>query len=67
MEGFMVRIWDSIPPGYGGTLASAQALTLPARWPYQPQSINDLPIGVGFPHNAGRYRTEGSPFSSPDC
>ena len=25
------------------------------------------PIGFGFPHRAGRYRTGGRPFSSPGC
>ena len=28
--------------------------------------ISDQPVGMGFPHRAGRYRPGGSPFSLPE-
>ena len=34
---------------------------------YDPQSISDWPVGLVFPHRAGRFRLGGSPFSSPGC
>ena len=38
------------------------------RWRHEPQPINNQPVGLGFPHRAGRYRPGGPPpFSSPVC
>ena len=39
--------------------------TLASRWPHEPQPISNQPVGLRFPHPAGRYRPEGSSFSSP--
>ena len=30
-------------------------------------TISDRPVGLGFPHRAGRFRPGESPFSSPGC
>ena len=54
MEGFLIRGWDPIVPG-GANLF------------LEPQPISDWPMGLGFPHRAGRFRPGGSPFSSPGC
>ena len=54
MEKIPIRAWDLILPECGGTS------TLP-------QPIGDQPMGLAFPHRAGRYRPMGSPFSSQDC
>ena len=45
----------------------ARGATLAARWLHEPQPISNQPVGLGFPHRAGRYRPCGSPFSSPHC
>ena len=34
---------------------------------YDPQPMSDRPVGLRFPHRAGRFRPEGSPFISPGC
>ena len=34
---------------------------------YDPRPISDRPVGLGFPHRAGRFRPRGSQFSSPGC
>ena len=34
------------------------------RWLHKLQPISDRPVGLGFPHRAGRYRLGGPPFSS---
>ena len=67
MEGFLTRGWELILPGCGGTSAFTRGATLAARWLHEPQPISDHPVGLGFPHPAGRYRTEGSAFTSPGC
>ena len=54
MEGFLMRGWELILPGCPGSM-------------YDPQPISDRPLGLGFPHRAGRCRPGGSPFSSPGC
>ena len=42
MEAFLIREGD---------------LTLPEwRWLYEPQPISNHPVGLGFPHRAGRFR-----------
>ena len=64
MEGFLTRGWEIILPGCGGTSALARGPTLAARWLHEPQLINDRPVGLGFPHPAGRYRPGGSVYSS---
>ena len=45
-----------------GTYPPRGALAL-----YDPQPISDRPVGLGFPHRAGRFRPGGSPLSSPGC
>ena len=45
----------------------SRAEALAARLLHEPQlskSINNQPIGLGFPHHAGQYRPRGTPFSS---
>ena len=46
-----------------GTYLSRGALSLI----YSPQPNSDWPVGLGFPHLAGRFRPGGSSFSSPGC
>ena len=56
MEGFLTRGWEIILPGCGGTSALSRGATLAARWLHEPQPISNHPVGLGFPHLAGRYR-----------
>ena len=65
MEGFLTRGWELILPGCGGTAALARGASLATRWLHEPQPISNHPVGLGFPHPAGRYRPVGSVFSSP--
>ena len=67
MEGFLIRGWELILPGCGGTSALARGTTLAARCLHEPQPISNQPVGFEFPYRAGRYRPGGSPFSSPGC
>ena len=55
MEVFVIRGWRPILPG--------------KRWLYvrAPGPISDRPVGLGFPHRAGRFRGGGSPFLFPGC
>ena len=55
-QGFMIRGWDIILPGWDGTSALARGATLIARWLHEPQPIRNHPVGLGFPQRAGRYR-----------
>ena len=66
MEGFLIRGWELILPGCGGTAALAGA-TLAALWLHEPKAISIHPAGYKFPLSAGRYRPGGSAFSSPGC
>ena len=67
MEGFFIRRSELILPGCGGTSTLTRGTTLAARWLHKPQPISDHPVGLEFPHPAGRYRPGGSAFSSPAC
>ena len=67
MEGFLTRGWEFILSGCGGTAALARGATLAARWLHEPQSISNHPVGLGFPHPAGRHQPGRSAFSSPGC
>ena len=67
MEGHRIRGWGLILTGCGGTLTFPRGATPAARWLHEPQPISNQPVGLGFPHRTGRYRPEGSPFSSPGC
>ena len=67
MAGFLIRGWELILPGCGGTLTLARGATLPARWLHEPQPISNQPVGLGCPHLAERYRPGGSASSSPVC
>ena len=53
MEGFMIRGWEIIIPGCGGTSALAPGATLAARWLHEPQPISNQPVRLGFSHRAG--------------
>ena len=67
IEGFMIQGWELILPGCGRTSALTRGETLAARWLHEPQLFSNHPVGLGFPHAAGRYRPEGSAFSSARC
>ena len=67
MGGFLIRGWEVILPGFGGTSALARGATLAARWLHEPQPISNQPVGLGFSNPAGRYRPGGSSFSSLGC
>ena len=59
MQGFLVRVWEIILPGCGGTSWLARGAILAARRLHKPQPISNHPVGLGFPHPAGRYRPGG--------
>ena len=46
----MIRGWDLIIPGCGGTSTLSREATLAARWLHEPlgQSISNQPVGWGF-------------------
>ena len=67
MKVFLMRGWEIIFPGCGETSVLARRATLAARWLHEPQPISHHPVGLGFPHPAGRYRPRGYAFSSPGC
>ena len=67
MVGFLMRGWEIIRPGCGGTSALAREKTFAARWLHRPQLISNHPVGLGFLHSAGRYRPGGSAFFSLGC
>ena len=48
MEEFMIRGWEIILPGCGGTSALARGATLAARLLHEPQPISNHPVGLGF-------------------
>ena len=66
-EGFLLRRWDLILPGCGGTSTLPRGETLAARWLHESQPISNQPVGVGVSNRAGRCRPGGSPFSPPSC
>ena len=58
MRPYPPRVWrdlDVVPRGN----------SLAARWLHEPQPISNHPVGLGFPHLAGRYQPGGSAFSYP--
>ena len=59
MKGFLIRGWELILPGCGETSSLVRGATLAARWLHGPQPISNHPVGLGFPHIAGRYRPRG--------
>ena len=61
----MIWGWELILPGCGRTSALARGATLAARWLHEPQPISNHPIGLGFPHPAGRYEPGESAFTPP--
>ena len=67
MKGFLNRGWKRILPGCGRTSALSHGATLAARCIHEPQPISNHPVGLGFPHPAGRYRPGGSEFTFPGC
>ena len=60
IDGFLTRGWKLVLPRCGGTSALAPGAPLAARWLHEPQPISSQPVGLGFPHPAGRYRPRGS-------
>ena len=48
MEGFLIRGWERILLGCGGTSALARGATLTARWLHGPQLISNQLVGWGF-------------------
>ena len=65
MECLTIRGRELILPKLGGTSTWARGENLAAPWLHGPQPISHYPVGLGFPHPEGRYRPEGSTFSSP--
>ena len=64
MERFLIREWAIILPGCDRTAALARGAILAARWLQEPQPISNHPVGLGFPHPAGRYRPGRPAFTS---
>ena len=62
----MIRGWEHLP-GCSGASALSRGEALTACWLHEPHSISNHPVGLRFPHLAGRYRPGGSSFSSPGC
>ena len=58
----VLEIWSDLWTG-DGTLPSRDG----AGSTYEPQPIRDRPVGLGFPHRAGRCQPGRYPCSSPDC
>ena len=56
MKGFLIQGWDPIVPGRGMTSTLSRGEALAAYWLYEPQLIDDQPMGVGYHYRAGRYR-----------
>ena len=48
MEGYLVREWELILPGCGGTSALARGATLAARWLHEPQPVSNQLVAWGF-------------------
>ena len=67
MEGFLFRGWKPIFSGVRWLYVRSPANQRLTSSIYDPQSISDCTLGLGFPHRAGSVRTGGSPFSSPGC
>ena len=67
MECLTIRGRELILPKLGGTSTWARGENLAAPWLHGPQVISHYPVGLGFPHPEGRYRPEGSTFSSSGC
>ena len=63
IEEFLIRGWELILLGSGGTSGLARGETLAARCLRGPQPIIHHPVPLGFPHPVGRYRPGGSAFS----
>ena len=53
MEIFRIRGWNPIFRGW--------------RWLHEPQPISNQPVGLGFPHRAGRHRHGRPLFWCPVC
>ena len=47
MEGFLIRGWEPILPGCGGTSTFSREATLAARWIHEPQPISNHKWGLG--------------------
>ena len=56
----VVEIWKDFQPGDGNLSSPGCAGSM-----YDLQLITDRPVGLGFPHRAGRFRPGVSPFSPP--
>ena len=67
MERFLIREWAIILPGCDRTAALARGAILAARWLQEPQPISNHPVGLGFPHPAGRYLPWRGFCTAPGC
>ena len=50
MEGCLIRGFEIILPGCGGTSTLARGATLAARRLHEPQPTSNQPVGLGFFH-----------------
>ena len=57
MKGLIIRGWDLILSRCGGTWMLARGVTLPVRWLYAPQPINDYPMRGGAAAPCGMVST----------
>ena len=67
MAGFLIRGWELVLLGCGGTSTFSRGETFAACWLHEPPPISNQPMRFGFPHRADRYRPGESQFSSPVC
>ena len=57
-----VDVWKDFSSGDGNPSSPGCAGSM-----YDPQPVSNRPVGLGFPHRAGRFRPGESPSSSPGC
>ena len=58
---------DLILLGCGANSTLARSEIFNARLLHEPLPISNQPVGLRFPHCAGRSRPGGAPISSPGC
>ena len=67
IEEFLIRRWELVVPGCGGTWTWARGATLATRWLGRAQPIIHHPVALGLQRPAGRYRPRGCALSAPGC
>ena len=67
MEGFKTHGCELTISRCGGTAALARGATLATRWLQRLQPISNRPVGLGFPHRAGRYQPGNISVTAPGC